>query len=145
MTNVSIASCLHLNLYGLHIWIRSRKCIVSPFPTTSHWNWYARKSICKMSCSVLCFGKWNRPGLFLYLALKASPTVQLLLPGLNSLSLANPGEQTERTSRPHLIYRLRLVLMIALKEATLYKWCSSFSYCGKQSSWGGVGRYTSFD
>lgn len=66
MTNVSIASCLRLNLYFPieRLWIKSRGCFVSPFPTAS--CWYARKSICKMSCRVLCFGKWNRPGPFFY-------------------------------------------------------------------------------
>lgn len=35
--------------------IKSRGCIVSTFPTTSHWNCYTRKIMPKMSCCVLCF------------------------------------------------------------------------------------------
>lgn len=56
----------------------------------------------------------NETDPFLFLALKASPTLEPLLPGLNSLPLANPGEQTEMTGRPPLFYHLRLVSMITL-------------------------------
>lgn len=49
---------------------------------------------------------------FKFLAQKPSPTVELLLAGLKSLPLANPGEQTQRTGRPHLFCHLRLALMI---------------------------------